>query len=99
MMNYAIETHHLKKVYKDKIVVNDVNIHVKKGEIYGFVGPNGAGKSTLMKMLLNLIQANSGEIIIFGNKVVESDFEILKRIGSIIESPYFYGKINCKRKS
>ena len=48
-MNYAIETHHLKKVYKDKIVVNDVNIHVKKGEIYGFVGPNGAGKSTLMK--------------------------------------------------
>ena len=57
MMNYAIETHHLKKVYKDKIVVNDVNIHVKKGEIYGFVGPNGAGKSTLMKMLLNLVQA------------------------------------------
>ena len=50
MMNYAIETHHLKKVYKDKIVVNDVNIHVKKGDIYGFVGPNGAGKSTLMKM-------------------------------------------------
>lgn len=65
MMNYAIETHHLKKVYKDKIVVNDVNIHVKKGEIYGFVGPNGAGKSTLMKMLLNLVQANSGEIVIF----------------------------------
>lgn len=80
MMNYAIETHHLKKVYKDKIVVNAVNIHVKKGEIYGFVGPNGAGKSTLMKMLLNLVQANSGEIVIFGNKVIESDFEILKRI-------------------
>ena len=96
MMNYAIETHHLKKVYKDKIVVNDVNIHVKKGEIYGFVGPNGAGKSTLMKMLLNLIQANSGEIIIFGNKVVESDFEILKRIGSIIESPYFYEKLTAR---
>mgnify|MGYP000106731526 CR=1 FL=1 len=53
-----------KKVYKDKIVVNDVNIHVKKGDIYGFVGPNGAGKSTLMKMLLNLVQANSGEIVI-----------------------------------
>ena len=85
MMNYAIETLHLKKVYKDKIVVNDVNIHVKKGDIYGFVGPNGAGKSTLMKMLLNLVQANSGEIVIFGNKVIESDFEILKRIGSILD--------------
>ena len=94
MMNYAIETLHLKKVYKDKIVVNDVNIHVKKGEIYGFVGPNGAGKSTLMKMLLNLVQANSGEIVIFGNKVIESDFEILKRIGSIIENPYFYENKN-----
>lgn len=96
MMNYAIETHHLKKIYKDKIVVNDVNIHVKKGDIYGFVGPNGAGKSTLMKMLLNLVQANSGEIVIFGNKVIESDFKILKRIGSIIENPYFYEKLTAR---
>ena len=61
-MNYAIETLHLKKVYKDKIVVNDVNIHVKKGDIYGFVGPNGAGKSTLMKTLLGLQQPISGQI-------------------------------------
>lgn len=95
-MNYTIETHHLKKVYKDKAVVNDVNIHVKKGEIYGFVGPNGAGKSTLMKMLLNLVQANSGEIVIFGNKVMENDFEMLKRIGSIIENPYFYEKLTAR---
>lgn len=73
-----------------------MNIHVKKGEIYGFVGPNGAGKSTLMKMLLNLVQANSGEIVIFGNKVIESDFEILKRIGSIIENPYFYEKLTAR---
>lgn len=94
-MNYIIETHHLKKIYKDKTVVNDVNIHVKTGEIYGFVGPNGAGKSTLMKMLLNLVQSNSGEIVIFGNKVVENDFEMLKRIGSIIENPYFYEKLSA----
>lgn len=80
-MNYTIETHHLKKIYKDKVVVNDVNIHVKKGEIYGFVGQNGAGKSTLMKMLLHLVQANAGEIIIFGNRVVENDFEMLKCVG------------------
>lgn len=97
MMDYTIETHHLKKIYKDKAVVNDVNIHVKKGEIYGFVGPNGAGKSTLMKMLLNLVQANAGEIVIFGNKVVENDFEMLKRIGSIIENPYFYEKMTARK--
>lgn len=96
-MNYTIETHHLKKVYKDKVVVNDVNIHVKKGEIYGFVGPNGAGKSTLMKMLLNLIKADAGEIIVFGHKLVENDFEMLKKIGSIIENPYFYEKLSAKQ--
>lgn len=96
-MNYTIETHHLKKIYKDKAVVNDVNIHVKKGEIYGFVGQNGAGKSTLMKMLLHLVQANAGEIIIFGNRVVENDFEMLKRIGSIIENPYFYEKLTARQ--
>lgn len=96
-MSYTIETHHLKKLYKDKAVVNDVNIHVKKGEIYGFVGPNGAGKSTLMKMLLNLVQANAGEIVIFGNKVVKNDFEMLKRIGSIIENPYFYEKLTARQ--
>lgn len=96
-MNYTIETNHLKKIYKDKVVVNDVNIHVKKGEIYGFVGQNGAGKSTLMKMLLHLVQANAGEIIIFGNRVVKNDFEMLKRIGSIIENPYFYEKLTARQ--
>lgn len=96
-MNFIIETHHLNKTYKDKAVVNDVNIHVKKGEMYGFVGPNGAGKSTLMKMLLNLVKSNSGEIVMFGNKVIEDDFEMLKRIGSIIENPYFYEKLSAKQ--
>lgn len=97
MMNYTIETHHLKKIYKEKAVVNDVNVHVKKGEIYGFVGPNGAGKSTLMKMLLNLTEPNSGEIIIFGNRVVENEFEMLKKIGSIIENPYFYENLTARQ--
>lgn len=96
-MNNIIETHNLKKIYKGKAVVNDVNLHVKKGEIYGFVGPNGAGKSTLMKMMLNLVQPDSGEIVIFGNKVVENDFEMLKKIGSIIENPYFYEKSSARK--
>lgn len=94
-MNYAIETRQLKKAYKGKTVVDHVNIHVKKGEIYGFVGPNGAGKSTLMKMLLHLTESDSGEIILFGRKVMDNDFEILKRMGSIIENPYFYEKLSA----
>ena len=61
-MDYIIATSNLTKSYKGKVVVDKVNLHVKKGEIYGFVGPNGAGKSTVMKMLLNLVRPDSGEI-------------------------------------
>ena len=55
-MDYIMETVGLRKAYKDNIVVDDVNMHISKGAIYGFVGPNGAGKSTVMKMILSLIQ-------------------------------------------
>ena len=68
-MDYIIATSNLTKSYKEKVVVDKVNLHVKKGEIYGFVGPNGAGKSTIMKMLLNLVRPDSGEIYIFGEKM------------------------------
>lgn len=61
-MDYIMETVGLRKSYKGNVVVNDVNIHVPKGAIYGFVGPNGAGKSTVMKMILNLIQPEAGEV-------------------------------------
>ena len=61
-MDCIIATSNLTKAYKGKVVVDKVNLHVKKGEIYGFVGPNGAGKSTVMKMLLNLVRPDSGEI-------------------------------------
>lgn len=96
-MNYIIETHNLSKIYQGRTVVDNLNIHVKKGEIYGFVGPNGSGKSTLMKMLLNLVKPDSGEISIFSNSIVENNFEILKKIGSIIENPYFYSNLTARQ--
>ncbi|WMM26364.1 ABC transporter ATP-binding protein [Tissierella sp. MB52-C2] len=92
-MEYILETNGLTKSYKKKMAVDHVNLHVKKGEIYGFVGPNGAGKSTILKMILNLTKPDSGEIKIFGETVSNNNFEILKRIGSIIENPYFYDKL------
>lgn len=92
-MDYVIETRNLVKAYKGKVVVDSANVHVKRGEIYGFVGPNGAGKSTVMKMLLNLTQPDSGEVFLWGEKIGDRSFECLKRIGSIIENPYFYEKI------
>lgn len=96
-MDHIIETRNLKKSYKGKAVVDGVTIHVKKGEIYGFVGPNGAGKSTVMKMLLNLTDPDAGHVLIWGERIGEGSFEFLKRIGSIIESPFFYEKITGRQ--
>ena len=96
-MDHIMETSGLRKSYKGNIVVNDVNIHVPKGSIYGFVGPNGAGKSTVMKMILNLIRPEAGEVRLFGEKVTGQSCEIFKRVGSIIENPYFYEKMTARQ--
>ena len=96
-MDYIMETVGLRKSYKGNVVVKDVNIHVPKGAIYGFVGPNGAGKSTVMKMILNLIQPEAGEVQLFGEKVTDQSYEVFKRVGSIIENPYFYEKMTARQ--
>lgn len=92
-MNYILRTTNLSKKYKDNEVITNVNMNVKKGEIYGFLGPNGAGKTTIMKMVLNLVKPSFGEIEIFGQKINNKSYETLKRIGSIIEYPVFYDKL------
>lgn len=74
----------------------DVNIHVKKGEVYGFLGPNGAGKTTVMKMLTNLWKPTSGTVALFGKALEKTSYEVLKRMGSIIEFPTFYDHMSGK---
>lgn len=74
----------------------DVNIHVKKGEVYGFLGPNGAGKTTVMKMLTNLWKPTSGTVTLFGKALEKTSYEVLKRMGSIIEFPTFYDHMSGK---
>lgn len=96
-MDDIMETLGLQKSYKGNVVVNDVNIHVPKGAIYGFVGSNGAGKSTVMKIILNLIRPDAGEVHLFGEKVTDQSYEIFKRVGSIIENPYFYEKMTARQ--
>ena len=92
-MNYILRTTNLSKKYKDKDVITDVNMNIKKGEIYGFLGPNGAGKTTIMKMIINLVKPSVGEIEVFGEKLNNKAYETLKRLGSIIEYPVFYDKL------
>lgn len=85
-----IQTNRLTKTIHGRDLVRDVNIHVRKGEIYGFLGPNGAGKTTVMKMLTNLWKPTQGEVLLFGEKLTPGSYEVLKRMGSMIEFPGFY---------
>ncbi|MFD0768255.1 ABC transporter ATP-binding protein [Bacillus sp. CGMCC 1.60114] len=95
-MKYVLRTNQLTKVFNGKEVISNVNMHVKQGEIYGFLGPNGAGKTTIMKMITNLIKPTSGEIEIFGEKLTDTSYEVLKRMGTIIEYPIFYEKLTAR---
>lgn len=95
MSRYIVETKDLVKVFNKVKSVDNVNLKIKEGEIYGFLGPNGAGKSTTIKMLLGLISANSGEVYIFGKSIKENREEILKNIGALVESPSYYGHLTA----
>ena len=96
-MKEIVETFGLTKRYGDFVSVNDLNMTVAEGSIYGFLGPNGAGKSTTLKMLLGLVHPTEGEIKIFGKKVTSKNrIEILKNIGSLIEMPSYYGHLTAK---
>ncbi|WP_339238128.1 ABC transporter ATP-binding protein [Oceanobacillus sp. FSL W7-1281] len=88
-----IDTKNLTKRYGDFHAVSEVDLHIKKGSVYGFLGPNGAGKSTAMKMLLGLTKPTSGNFTIDGKTYPENRIAILKNIGSFIEGPAFYGNL------
>lgn len=95
-MTYIARISNLTKTFNGKEVISNANMNIKKGEIYGFLGPNGAGKTTIMKMMTNLIKPTGGEIEIFGEKLTDNSYEILKRIGTIIEYPIFYQKLTAR---
>lgn len=86
-MEYVIETQGLVKQYKTKIAVNDVSVHVKRGDIYGLIGKNGAGKTSLMKLILGLTVPTQGKIFLFGSENLNAG---RMRTGSLIEAPGLY---------
>ncbi len=92
-MDYVVQTNNLTKHFGSTEAVSRVNLHLKPGEIYGFLGPNGAGKTTVMKLISNLLKPTEGDIEIFGEKLKDTSYEILKRMGTIIEVPVFYERM------
>lgn len=93
-MEHIIRTHNLTKKYKGISVVDNLNIHINKGDIYGFLGQNGAGKTTTLRMIMGLIKASEGEVELFGENKYSND--IYKRIGCTIEYPGFYPNLTAE---
>lgn len=94
-METVIETNALTKCYHGKNAVEDLDLYVPRGSIYGFLGSNGAGKSTTMKMLLGLAKPTRGKVIILGKTMDSKNrLSVLKDTGSLIESPAYYGHLS-----
>lgn len=84
---YVLETTGLTKTYSRKNVVNNLDMKIRKGDIYGFIGKNGAGKTTTIKMITGMISPSAGSIKLFGKEKLSDS---RKKIGCIIENPAFY---------
>ena len=89
----VIETNGLSKAFGSKMAVDQFDMHVGQGDIYGFVGRNGAGKSTVMRMLAGLAAPTDGEVREFGMQPREASAS--RRIGALIESPGLYGSMSA----
>lgn len=90
MKEYILKTYNISKKYKKNLVVDNVSISVKRGDIYGFIGQNGAGKTTIMKMITGLVNPSEGYIEIFKEVEKNKINKERKRIGALIEIPALY---------
>jgi ABC-2 type transport system ATP-binding protein len=86
----VLRLHGLSKSFGSLVAVKDVNLELRRGEVFGFLGPNGAGKSTTVGMILGLIAPTAGSIELFGVKQNGNRWAALRRIGAIIEEPAFF---------
>ena len=96
MKEVILKTYNITKKYGNQVAVNNVNMTIKKGEIYGFIGQNGAGKTTLIRLITGLIHKSSGEIELLG---ATGEAELNKSrtmVGSLIETPSFYTNMTAR---
>lgn len=89
----AALTYHFSKSQK---TLDNINLQVEKGSVYGFLGPNGAGKTTTLRLLLGLLKKQEGSIRLFGKEFDQHRLESLQKIGSLIEQPSLYGHLTAK---
>jgi len=90
METCLIETRGLTRRFATQLAVNNLNLSVPAGGVYGFLGPNGAGKTTAIRMLLGLIRPNAGEVRLFGQSVTGNHQSLMRRVGALVEAPSLY---------
>lgn len=96
-MENAIEIKNLTKNYGRQRGIENINLEIPKGIVYGFIGPNGAGKSTTIKCIMNMIRKNSGEIIINGKKVENKNYEVKQEIGYLPSEIHLYEDLTVQK--
>jgi len=86
----VLQTDHLTKRYRQRVVVDGLSLTVERGDIFAFLGQNGAGKSTTIRMALGLVRPTSGRVSVLGHDMARRPLRALRRVGAIIEAPAFY---------
>ena len=97
MKEYVVETRQVIKSYGSLLALDDVSIHVKRGEIYGLIGDNGAGKTTLLKSLVGHIWPTKGSIILFGQQEEKGLERCRKQVGAMIEEPGYFPYLSVEK--
>ena len=91
-----IRTSGLTKRFGSLLAVDDVDLDVRTGDVYGFLGANGSGKTTSVRMILGLVLATSGSIELFGEKMPARSLQLLPRVGTLVEGPAAYGHLTAR---
>jgi ABC-2 type transport system ATP-binding protein len=99
--DHAVTTHGLTKRFGSRNAVDDVDLAVPTGSVFGFLGPNGSGKTTTIRMLLGLISATSGDVTLLGERMPDRWASVLPRVGALVEgpgfAPFLSGAANLRR--
>jgi ABC-2 type transport system ATP-binding protein len=93
----VLSTHGLTKDFKKLRAVDDLDLVVRRGDVFGFLGPNGAGKSTTIRLIFGLLYPTSGHAEILGHRVPRDRKEALRHVAGFVDDPTFYGNMSARR--
>lgn len=91
-----IEVKNLTKRFNDKLVIDNVSLHIEKGEIFGLLGPNGAGKSTLINLIVGLIKGDNGDVLVGGHSINKDPIRVREQIGVVPQEIALFEALNAK---